>query len=369
MKIWSTLLLLVAFQHNVLSQTFEKITELPSVCHESSGLEILNTNLFVTHNDGGDGPTLYFIDSLGTIQREVLVYNAVNTDWEDISVAPDGRVFIGNFGNNNHSRKDLEILLLSDYKAWITDTITAKRIGFRYGDQTSFPPKADNQVFDCEAIAYYNDSLYIFSKNWSNPFNGQVKMYVLPAEEGEYIVEPRDSVNLGTIKEISWVTGADITDSSLYLVGSAFVWKFEFNGQPNLKKPVQLSLNHFSQKEAVSVQNDTIYITDESTGGFGNLYRYTPNNLNAMQVIPTRLNLHIVQGNSRVDIANPDNLQLNVEVFSYTGDKIGTPFSSSEPIIDLNRIVPSDILIPGIYMLHIVALDGNTQWAKVLISQ
>jgi len=93
----------------------------------------------------------------------------------------------------------------------------------------------------------------------------------MPAQEGNYVLMPRDSANLGVIKEIAWVTGADISDSSLYLVGSAFVWKFDFQTNPNLHEPAQLALNHFSQKEAISVFNEALNITDESTGGFGNL--------------------------------------------------------------------------------------------------
>ncbi|MFT7590759.1 MAG: hypothetical protein ACI9UJ_000671 [bacterium] len=356
-------------QTSVNSQSLEVLSKLPNACPESSGLVFINNNSFITHNDGGDGPNLYFIDSSGIVQRKVNVKNAINTDWEDITMAPDGRVFIGNFGNNGNNRKDLEILVLPDYKKWKSDTVEPDKIFFSYDDQNAFPPSSDNRVFDCEALAFYKDSLYIFSKNWSSPFSGMVKMYVLPAAPGTYAIQPRDSVNLGTVKEIAWVTGADIQDSSLYLVGSAFVWRFNFLELPNLTSPTQLALNHFSQKEAIAVNGNNIYITDEASGGFGQLYRFTQKNPNATAFEVEALRIKVNQTTNSVWIQNKQRESLHVELIDISG-KMVSVFVGNDAHIDLDKnIIEKCILRPGVYMLHISAEKNINIWTKVFISQ
>jgi hypothetical protein len=341
------------------------MAELPGVCHESSGLEVINDNLFITHNDGGDEPNIYFLDSSGQILRTVFVQNVTNKDWEDITVANDGSVFIGNFGNNSHNRKDLEILILPKMSEWNSDTVIAETITYSYTDQNKFPPPSANHVFDCESIAFYKDSLYIFNKNWTSPFNGMVKMYVMPAKPGNYQLSPVDSVNLGNIRELGWVTGADIEDSTLYLVGSATVWKFSFNNLPSLKNPEQINLNHFSQKEAISVLKGNIFITDESTGGFGNLYHYgrTANNYSPRTF--TRTKVKIIQTENAVSINNPDRIQLTIQLKTLDG-KFFDQILSNDGVINIDgKNCKNAIITPGVYVLHIVTDKGEFMYKKV----
>ncbi len=352
-----------------LSQSFEKMDELPSKLSESSGLEAINNNLFLTHNDGGDAARVYFLDSLGVIQREVLVANSRNVDWEDISVASDGRVFIGNFGNNGSNREDLEILILPDYRKWLTDTVDPETITFKYGDQTVFPPPASNKVFDCEAIAFYQDSLYLFNKNWSSPFSGMTKMYVLPAKPGDYTVYPRDSVHLGMIKEIAWVTAADISDSTLYLLGSAFIWEFDFSQQPNLKNPKQLSLDHFSQKEALSIYKGALYVTDESTGGFGNLYRYTPEQTSSIPKSRPENGIKVISTTTSCYIENPRLLSLEIGLFDMSGRLIGQITQRNGRRIEIEKNNGRTIISPGIYWLHIQHKGTKPLVKKVVIGR
>ena len=369
MKGLLTCMLIVSMPVSVWCQSFDKLAELPSALSESSGIEVINNNLFVTHNDGGDEPRLYFIDSSGVLQREVFVSNAKNTDWEDVTITADGKVFVGNFGNNGHNRKDLVIYVLPDYKTWTSDTVQAEVIEFNYGDQSAYPPIANNRVFDCEALAFYNDSLYLFSKNWSSPFTGMTKMYVLAAKPGSYTIYPTDSVNLGSIKEIAWVTGADITDSALYLLGSAFVWKFNHKGQINLSNPVQIALNHFSQKEAIAINANALYITDESAGGFGNLYRYSVAATMAAQPLQTKKPYVIVQGTNSCILENQSGQNLDLRLYDLTGRQVGGQLSSTARHIDIQNNFTSSIISGGVYWLHIQCNGSSMSWEKVLIGK
>lgn len=254
------------------AQPLKTITSLPNELNESSGLVLVDNNTFISHNDGGDAPLLYMFDSMGQVTRTIFVRNTTNADWEDMAFMSDGRLLIGDFGNNNNTRTDLTIYITPPISTWSGDSIEAKTISFSYADQLGFPPPSKDKNFDCEAMVCRDDSIYLFSKNWSSPFSGYTKMYVLPAKEGTYDLFPRDSVYLGAIKEIAWVTSADQDDSSLYLLGSTYVWQFEWKDSLILSNPKQINLNHFSQKEALAIGDKGFYITDESTGGFGNLY-------------------------------------------------------------------------------------------------
>ena len=84
------------------------IGTLPENVLESSGLIYYNNRL-ITHNDSGNSPQLYELDSLGSqIFRTITINNATNIDWEDIT-QDDTYIYVGDFGNNSGNRQDLRI--------------------------------------------------------------------------------------------------------------------------------------------------------------------------------------------------------------------------------------------------------------------
>ena len=75
---------------------------------ETSGL-IAFDNLLWTHNDDHD-QTIYGLDSLGKIRKKIILDQAVNHDWEEIS-QDSTHLYIGDFGNNySGNRTNLKIL-------------------------------------------------------------------------------------------------------------------------------------------------------------------------------------------------------------------------------------------------------------------
>ena len=101
------------FQNFVCQQTktfkikkFE-IAILSDTLKENSGLNFFQNQLF-TFNDGGNSSELFQINSqTGKIQHTFKT-NLQNTDWE--AITNDGNNFyIGDFGNNAGTRKDLKI--------------------------------------------------------------------------------------------------------------------------------------------------------------------------------------------------------------------------------------------------------------------
>ena len=157
---------------NILSlsgfgQQLTFLTILQDSIKETSGLIYLNQKL-ITLNDTGE-PALYEIDSIsGEVFRKVIISNATNYDWEDICY-DSTYIYIGDFGNVG-SRTDLKIyrLSISSYLTTLNDTVTVDTIQFSYSDQTDFTPAQFTTNYDAEALISYNDSLYIFTKNWGN---------------------------------------------------------------------------------------------------------------------------------------------------------------------------------------------------------
>ncbi|MFD2785377.1 hypothetical protein [Hymenobacter rubripertinctus] len=221
-----------------------EIGKLNKRAQESSGLEIAGPSGDLwTHADGGNTARLYRVTRQGDLLQSLDLEPLQNIDWEDLTQDDEHRLYVGDFGNNKNKRRNLRIYRLSGPTLQQVDTIE-----FSYPDQRKFPPRKPHRNFDCEAFYYFQDSLYLYTKNRGE---GQyVKQYVLPARPGRYVARLADSLQLPT-----WVTAADISPDGqrVALLGAGYVYQFErlpnrrlFDG---LKS--QLRLPKSGQAEAV----------------------------------------------------------------------------------------------------------------------
>ncbi len=359
LKLFLSLFLFCLVSFKGYSQDLVTICALPDEVSESSGLVVLNENNFLTHNDGGDAPKIYFLDSTGAITKEVYVENVLNTDWEDITINQTGHVFVGDFGNNNQQRKDLKILRLPPISNW-NDTISAETITLTYANQKEFPPSSERRFFDCEAIASFSDSLLLISKNWSNPYTGFAYFYKISSSIDSASLVPFDSLYTGTIKEISWVTSATISDSFLYLLSSAHYWKISIVKGLDVSSSKKFPLNHFSQKEAIDVHNGTIFITDESTGGFGNLYKVREPVSNSQTIIREQP-VYIYKDLDKWVIRNKKEESISYKLYSVSGKLVGEGAGSKNFI----PIENSTILNDAIYVLEVTQEGVLPQYFKI----
>lgn len=245
----------------------KEIAKLPKVLHETSGLIVSKEKIW-SHNDSRGEPVLYGLDKTGKITDAVYL-RGHNTDWEDLAPDDDGNFYVGDFGNQDNNRRDLKIYKIPN-PATIKDKFFEPQIiNFSYPDQVAYPPQRDNMNFDMEAMICFNGSIYLFSKNRTEPFNGYTKMYKLPQAPGTYVAELIDSIYLGPEPMItSWVTGADISPDKkkLVLLGHQKLWLFTcFQGDDFFSgEMTELSFPSLTQKEGVSfIDNNSLYITDE----------------------------------------------------------------------------------------------------------
>lgn len=263
-----SLLILLIFIAPVFSQR-QKIADLSPNLKEISGLTFLNDSVLVTHNDSGNEPVLYFLNLKGEEIHSVKVTNAKNIDWEDITSDHKGTIYIGDIGNNKNDRTDLCIYKINNPDLLTIENVTAEIIGFNYPDQSAFPPKANDLHFDSEAIAFHNDSLYVFTKCRSNPWDGVSNCYSVPTRAGNYTATKRFSVVIGRKGWIfDSVTGAEMTEEKCYLLTYNRLITYSITSTLNFEN--KTSLLPIKQFEAVAIDSKgQLFLANEERKFFG----------------------------------------------------------------------------------------------------
>lgn len=248
----------------------ELMTPLPDILIESSGIETISSNDIWTHNDSGDLPRIFKIDTSGNLLRILNFSGVTATDIEDVAQDENGTFYLGDFGNNLNDRTDLRIYKIPNPDSISADSVTPEIIWFNFPDQLSFPPGEADKNFDCEAMFHYRDSLYLFSKNrGTSSFS---KMYRLPDMPGTYTAELIDSFNT-----ITWITSADINaaGNAMVLLSYDRIWLFtNFRGSDFFDGNATMLYTDTAWREGIVFVNETkVYLTDEKFMGIGgNLY-------------------------------------------------------------------------------------------------
>lgn len=328
--------------YKVFAQTLtvQTICSFPNLLQETSGIYPADTGKTVwTHTDSGGEAKLYKMDTLGNILCTIVILNATNNDWEDITTDNTGNVYIGDFGNNANTRQDLKIYKISNPDLLIGDTIAAEVIRFSYSNQTQFPPIATEKNFDAEAFVWFNDSLHIFSKNQTSPFDGYTQHFVLPADTGTYIAQVRDSFLMGTGSMYNfWITSAAMNASrtKLVLLSSDKVALFsDFAGSNFFGGTVEMyPLSEFSQKEGICFVGDsTFYICDEYFAALsfgGNLYKTHLPSINTSLIDFPDRNINL--------FPNPNLDELNISFKNIPEKGIISIFSSQgELLLEMDK--------------------------------
>ena len=239
-------------------ENLQTVGTLPAVLSETSGLIYFNESL-VTHNDSGNEPLLFELDTLTlAIKRTISIANVVNTDWEAISQDNDF-IYIGDFGNNLGMRTDLAIYRISKSDFLTSDSVIATIINFSYEDQVDFSNNG-NSDWDAESFFVLDDELIILTKQWQS--QGSVA-YAIAKTPGTYVAN-----RIAAITDIGLVTDAtyDQTTNRLVILGysnilSPFIGVVaNLNSQSIFEGYEELTLDlNFVQAEGITQVNSTSY--------------------------------------------------------------------------------------------------------------
>ena len=183
------------FLFSSYSQKLTKDISLSKKIDETSGLEIVDGQ-FITHNDSGGDPKLYYLDKKGKIVFERTLEGVKNNDWEDIT-KDDQFIYVANMGNNFDTRKNLSIV-----KTPIDPSSNeAELIEFNYPEQVKFTTAYSQSQYDAEALITIEDYLIILTKNKLKKIT---EIYALPKIAGNY-----EAKKIGSLNTQSIITGGD----------------------------------------------------------------------------------------------------------------------------------------------------------------
>ena len=242
------------------------IADSPSSLKEISAIEktALSNTLWVIQ-DAGNNNHLYGLNTKGDIIKDISIDNIQNIDWEDLTSDHLGTIYIGDFGNNNKTRKDFTIYKVSNPDKAGT-TAKAEVISFK------LPKKMKSQDF--ESFFLYNGNFYIFSKSDKN-----CKLFTVPNTIGNHTAHYISEEKLKG--KHTKVTSADISDDgkTVVLLNHSQLWVLQdFNKTDFFSGSKKNSeFNHDSQKEGINfINSDTVLITDEKTkNNGGNIYSFS----------------------------------------------------------------------------------------------
>lgn len=261
----------------------EKIGKLNrNVVPECSGLSasVRSPGVFWALSDSGDTARIVAIHADGSSvaypedakSGGVIVSGAENVDWEAIAVDRNGRMIIGDIGNNLSARRDLCLYVVDtepDPAAHYTRK--ARRVPFHYADQREFPEKAKNH--DAEAMFCHRGSVYVFTKHWSD------KESVLHRIDMTASTESRPTEVVARFDANGMVTDAAVSPDGRRLAVLTYtgIWIFNLpqdsvrhplSGRA-LYRPLAFPLTSW-QVEAVSfIDDETLLIGSEE----GDLYK------------------------------------------------------------------------------------------------
>jgi len=347
-----------------IAQQVDLVTPLQNSLIETSGLILLNDRL-ITHNDSGNAAELYEIDTTsGNISRTVVIENASNVDWEDLCY-DDTYIYIADFGNNAGNRTNLRVyrVSISDYLSTPNDTISADTILFNYADQTDFTATTFSTNYDAEALVSYNDSLYIFTKNWGNMWTN---IYALPKTPGNYALPRIDSINVEGL-----VTGGSFNASSNSIMLSCYTFTYPFIVEiSNLtssnfssasidRTQISLTSGYSYQLEGIApITDNNFYIsTEESFSGASGLFRLNIDATNSLNDLKGKVySVYPNPAKGIIKITAPK--ETTKEIYSINGELV---LATKQSTIDLSN-VPT-----AVYILHIRNQNGKILSTEKLI--
>ncbi len=257
-----------------------------SEVNEASGLvkSRLWEGVFWTHNDSGDEARIFPINKDGAILKPewmkkyvgIQIPDAVNVDWESIATDDKGHLYIGDFGNNSNTRRDLIIYVIEEpYPTQTVVTNTKERILYYYPDQKSVP--AEQYNYDAEAMFWKDGKIYILTKHRAGT---STKLYRLDTVKS---MEKKPAKLIDKFNIQGQVSGADVSPDGrkLAVLTYASVWLFEISINSDNYFDGKISWLPYKAEhcEAICIDGDELIIVNER----GDLFRLEEDNLIALR--------------------------------------------------------------------------------------
>lgn len=257
-------MLFLSFFSSFVVFSQERVAQLPEELHESSAL-VKYQDVFISLNDSGNENALYVFNKSGELLNTCTIENSTNVDWEALSFDGDTTLYIGDIGNNDNTRTDQRIYIVSVKEVISKSETEADFIAFNYPDQKAFPPADDQLYYDAETIIFRNDSLFVLTKNRTVPFDGIIKVYGLSTSSGDQTPKMYPDIEL---EPTSWMedsaTDGVLVEDLLFIVTYSKVYVYEWKNESFSKTSQVYKFDYFTQKEGIAVDDEFLYLTEEN---------------------------------------------------------------------------------------------------------
>lgn len=189
---------------------------LPEVLKESSGVawSLARPGILWSHNDGGDDPVLYALDTQGRLQARIPLEGIENRDWEDIATArcyAGSCIYIADTGDNYARWSEIYIHRIVDTGS-LEETPRAVE---------TFPMILPDGARDIEALFILpGEDIHLITKGRHE--GNTVYRYPPPLRPGEIVtLEEVQTLSDGPMPIPTQITGADAsTDGKIVVVRS-----------------------------------------------------------------------------------------------------------------------------------------------------
>ncbi|MCO5252308.1 MAG: hypothetical protein M9949_12950 [Candidatus Kapabacteria bacterium] len=257
--------------NNELFHTGESLNQIQSPpLEEISGIaaSINNPGYYWVHNDSGNAPNLFLLDSIGNLVATFRVTSG-NRDWEDIACVKnpkDGKsyIYIGDFGDNLAIRPNIKVIEIEEPKVVTFGSLEIIELQHKRDIFFTYPDGAkDAESLIVDPISM---DLFIISKR-----DGFSRVFT---SNYPYSDEINELVHVATLP-FNTATAADISSDGKEILVRTYikVYYWQRNGTEHLKytfqrNPLCLPLIPEPQGEAIcfDFRNSGYYTTSEVQG-------------------------------------------------------------------------------------------------------
>ncbi|NRB42095.1 MAG: hypothetical protein HRU20_27100 [Pseudomonadales bacterium] len=242
--------------------------KLPKTLNESSGLVFSSTGIWSINDSGGKAVLYRLSPELEHLFDQIALPSLHNHDWEALT-ANDEYIYIADTGNNKGNRENLALYKVDMQALNAGHDAPPQRLAFSYLGYQAGSYKMHKHNFDCEAIAWVDDAVWLFSKNWQN-LNSEV--YQLNPTKNEQQLEA-----IQTLPVKGLITGASYNAqkkvmallgySKPSLFGHSFIWFAPVeDGKLNWQLASRHVLPRYAQWEAITwLDDDQLLISAEQS--------------------------------------------------------------------------------------------------------
>jgi hypothetical protein len=242
-------------KHKILVNKFSK-NKLSKYLNECSGMYYFpdSKQLFAI-NDGGNAPELFELDSNFSVKTNKTL-NITNQDWEALSGNyKKNTLYIGDIGNNLGKRNDLIIYGLDSLY------LVKEKIFLNHQESSNVGTITKKHDLDLESMFFYDDSLYLFSKNAKTK---KVNLYSVPSVSGSYTLVPKHTTSIkGKVTDACISPNA--SSYALLLYGKVMLYKIS-NGKIVFSEPLFCIKLPFKQAETITYTTENTLLVSNEQG-------------------------------------------------------------------------------------------------------